>query len=86
MTTITDLTVINAAATRTGNDPITVVVSDGGPVAKIALNNYEDAVATELALYPWKRATKIAQIDRLDPDVHGEPPEPWTPPINCRPT
>lgn len=78
MAASSDLTVINAAATRTGNDPVTALASDGGPVAKIALNNYEDAVKTELALYPWKRATKIEQIDRIDPDVHGAPPEPWT--------
>lgn len=78
MATISDLTIINGAATRTGNDPITTLASDGTPVAKIALNNYEDSVKTELALYPWKRATKIVQIDRIDPDVMGSPPEPWT--------
>ena len=76
--TTADLTVINAAATRTGNEPVTALTTDGGPVAAIALNNYEDLVKAELSLYPWKRATKIAQLDRLDPDVEGEPPEPWT--------
>jgi hypothetical protein len=76
--TTADLTVINAAATRTGNEPITALSTDGGPIASIALNNYEDLVKAELSLYPWKRATKIAQLDRLDPDVEGEPPEPWT--------
>jgi hypothetical protein len=76
--TITDFTVISAAATRTGNEPVTALPGAGGPVASIALNNYEDAVKTELSLYPWKRATKIVQLDRLDPDVVGEPPEPWT--------
>lgn len=74
----TNLTVINAAATRTGNDPVTTLRWDGSPVSQIALNNYEDAVKTELALYPWKRATKIVQLDRLDATVHGDPPEPWT--------
>jgi hypothetical protein len=78
MVAISDLTVLNAAATRTGNDPITTVATDGTPVAKIALNNYEESVKTELALYPWKRATKIVQLDRIDPDVMGAPPEPWT--------
>jgi hypothetical protein len=77
MTTISDLTVINAAATRTGNEPITAVLTDGGPVAQIALNNYEESVKAELALYPWKRATKIATISRIDADVHGDPPAPW---------
>jgi hypothetical protein len=78
MTTISDLSIINAAATRTGNLPVTAILTDGGPVAQIALNNYEESVKTELALYPWKRATKIEQLDRIDPDVHGDPPEPWT--------
>lgn len=75
---ISDLTIINGAATRTGNEPISTLATDGGPVASVALNNYEDSVKTELALYPWKRATKITQLSRIDPDVHGEPPEPWT--------
>ncbi|MCK1585489.1 hypothetical protein IVB03_39535 [Bradyrhizobium sp. 168] len=78
MATTSDLTVINAAATRTGNDPVAALSTDGGPVAAIALNNYEDLVKAELSLYPWKRATKIAQIDRLDADVVGDPPEPWS--------
>lgn len=78
MATISNLTVINAAATRTGNNPVSAITTSGGPVALIALNNYEEIVKTELSLYPWKRATKIVQIDRLDPDVEGEPPEPWT--------
>ncbi len=76
--TTADLTVINAAATRTGNAPVTALATDGGPVASIALNNYENIVKAELSLYPWKRATKIAQLDRIDPDVEGTPPEPWT--------
>lgn len=78
MATISNLTVINAAATRTGNQPVTAILTDTGPVAQIALSNYEDSVKTELALYPWKRATKIVQIDRIDADVQGAPPEPWT--------
>lgn len=76
--TIADLTVINSAATRTGNDPVSVILTDGTPVAKIALNTYEDMVKAELALYPWKRATKIAQLDRIDAAVLGDPPEPWS--------
>lgn len=78
MATISDISVINAAATRTGSEPITTVEAGGVPVSAIALNNYENAVRTELALYPWKRATKIEQIDRIDATVHGDPPEPWT--------
>lgn len=78
MTTTSDLTVINAAATRTGNEPVSALTTSGGPVAALALNNYEDLVKAELSNYPWKRASKIAQLERLDPDVVGEPPEPRT--------
>lgn len=74
----TDLSVINAAATRTGNEPITALSADGGPVASIALSNYENLVKAELSQYPWKQATKIIQLDRIDADVSGDPPEPWT--------
>jgi hypothetical protein len=76
MTTPSNLTVINAAATRTGNEPVTALSTDGGPVAAIALNNYEDLVKAELSLYPWKRATKITQMERIDADVMGDPPPP----------
>jgi hypothetical protein len=75
---ISDLSIINSAATRTGNDPVTAIRSDAGPVAAIALTNYEDSVKTELALYPWKRASKIVQLTRIDATVMGDPPEPWT--------
>lgn len=78
MATTADITVINAGATRTGSEPITQLSADGGPVAAIALSNYENLVKAELANYPWKRATKIIQIDRIDPDEEGDPPEPWT--------
>lgn len=77
MATITDFSVINSAATRTGSDPISTATLSGNPVEKIALTNYEDVVKTELALYPWKRATKILQLTRIDATVHGDPPEPW---------
>jgi len=75
---ITDFSVISAASTRTGSDPITALSAGGDPVSKIALNNYEELVKTELALYPWKRATKIVELNRIDADVLGDPPEPWT--------
>lgn len=77
MATISDLTVINAAAGRTGNDPISSL-TQGSIVANIANSNYEDSVKAELSVYPWKRATKIASLNRIDPDVMGKPPEPWT--------
>lgn len=75
---ITDLTVINAAATRTGNDPVTNIDTDTTPVGVIARSNYEDLVKAQIALYPWKAASKIGQLSRIDPDEEGEPPEPWT--------
>lgn len=71
-----DLTIINAALTRTGNDPITRL-NDGSPGGTIASQNYELLVKAELANYPWKRASKTVELARLDPDVEGEPPEPW---------
>lgn len=73
----TDLAVINAALTRVGEEPITSLSSaDIG--AKIANENYELLVEGELSNYPWKRASKIEQLDRLDDDEAGDPPEPWT--------
>lgn len=72
-----DLSVINAAATRTGNNPITSLDS-ADIVAVVAKANYEMLVEGELSNYPWKRASKIQQLSRLDPDDMGEPPEPWT--------
>lgn len=74
----TDLSVINAAATRTGNNPISQLTAGQGIVGDIALQNYENMVKAALAEYPWKRATKIAQIERLDAAEQGDPPEPWT--------
>lgn len=73
----TDLTIINSAATNTGSNPITSL-SASGSVATIAANSYEIIVKAHIAGYPWKRATKIVQLDRLDPDIEGAPPEPWT--------
>lgn len=72
-----DLSVINAAATRTGNEPITTL-TDGSPVAAIASTNYEDLVKAELANHPWKRASKTVELQRLDENEEGDPPEPWT--------
>jgi hypothetical protein len=76
MAETSDFSVINAAAGRTGNMPI-ASLSRGGIVADIANGNYENSVRAELATYPWKRATKIASLNRLDPATMGDPPEPW---------
>jgi len=74
----TDLSIINAAAGRTGNTTISSLSGDASPVATIANSNYEDLVKSELSLAPWKRATKVASLNRIDSDDEGEPPEPWT--------
>lgn len=73
----TDLSIINAALTRTGENPITSLTSSS-VAAKIANENYEILVEAHLSVYPWKRASKVAQMARLDPDEVGEPPDPWT--------
>lgn len=76
---MTDLTIINAALTATGNEPITGLAPDDLSIAAaIAAENYELRVRGELSNYPWKRATKIIELDRLDPTTMGDPPEPWT--------
>lgn len=72
----TNLTVINAALTRIGEAPISSL-TDTSVGAQIANENYEQIVEAHLSIYPWKRASKTAQLSRLDPDVEGEPPEPW---------
>lgn len=64
-----DLTVINAAATRTGNNPVTTTLeTDGGAVAAVSRHNYENVVKAELAAHPWKQAQKITQLARLADD------------------
>lgn len=73
----TDLSIINAALTRTGENPISSLTG-ASVAAKIANENYELLVEAHLSVYPWKRASKIEQLARIDPDVHGDPPEPWT--------
>jgi hypothetical protein len=73
----TDLTIINAALTRIGENPLTSLATST-VAAKITNENYELKVEAFLSVYPWKRASKIEQLARVDPDVHGDPPEPWT--------
>lgn len=72
-----DLTYINAAASRTGSETITEL-TDGSLIGKIAAQSYEPLVRSELSLMPWKQASKIAVLDRIDPTTMGDPPEPWT--------
>jgi hypothetical protein len=73
----TDLSVLNAALTRIGEEEITSL--DGAGVAEaIARSNYESLVSAHLSVHPWKRASYTVQLARLDPLVEGQPPEPWT--------
>lgn len=72
-----DLSAINAALTRIGENPLTSLASSS-VAAKITNENYENLIAAHLSVYPWKRASKIEQLTRLDPDEEGDPPEPWT--------
>jgi hypothetical protein len=72
----TDLSLINAALTRTGNNPITSL-SQNLVGAVIATQNYEFIVKNELAMSRWKLPTKVGQLSHIDPDDAGEPPAPW---------
>lgn len=72
-----NLTIINAALTRVGHNTISSITSSD-IAAQIANVNYELMVAARMSVYPWKRASKITQMSRLDEDDVGEPPEPWT--------
>jgi hypothetical protein len=64
---------INAAATRTGSDPVTEL-NDGTPVGNTAGANYEQIVRAALTGYPWRWATKTATLALLTGDVDL----PWT--------
>lgn len=68
-----DLTLINAALTRTGNDPITAL-DDGTPGGNIAGANYAQLVKALLTQYPWRWATKTATLTAID----GDPDLPWS--------
>jgi hypothetical protein len=67
-----DLTFINAALSRTGNDPVTQL-NDGTAGGNIAGLNYDLIVKTALTGYPWKWATKTAILA----SVTGTPDPPW---------
>lgn len=67
-----DLTYVNAALTRTGNDPI-ASLTDEGKAAEIANANYQVTVLSVLAGYPWRWATKTKVLEAID----GDPDPPW---------
>lgn len=70
-----DYSIINAALTRTGSEPITSF-DEGSSGARIAKENYELVVGAALA-HPFKFAQKFKTLNLLDPDVHGTPLPPW---------
>ncbi len=71
-----DLSLINAALTRTGNDPISSL-DDGSVASKITLENYEFVVRAELARSRFKLPTKIQQLSLINSLEEGLTPEPW---------
>ena len=71
-----DYSYVNAALSLTGNSPITTTVGEA-PAQVITEQNYEPLVRAALSDHPWKWATKYEVLSRLDPDVHGDPPDPW---------
>lgn len=72
-----DLSLINAALTRTGNEPISEL-NDGSAAGTIAGENYEIVVRAELARSRFKLPSKIQQLNLIDEDESGSPPEPWS--------
>jgi hypothetical protein len=72
-----DLSLVNAALTRTGNDTI-ASLDDGSVPATVAGENYEQVVKSELARSRFKLPSKFTQLSLIDEDEQGSPPEPWT--------
>lgn len=71
-----DLSLVNSALTRTGNNPITAL-DDGTVAATITSENYEQVVKSELARSRFKLPSKFEQLNLIDEDEQGVPPEPW---------
>src|SRR5262245_7337202 len=63
--------IVNAALTRTGDDPITAF-DEGTPQATVAALNYDEIVNGFLASHPWKFASRMLQLAPLDVTV--DPP------------
>lgn len=72
-----DLSLINAALTRTGNEPI-ASLDEGSVGATLANESYEILIAAELARSRFKLPSKVQQLSLIDEDEMGEPPEPWS--------
>jgi hypothetical protein len=73
----TKFDICSAALTRSGSEPIASFTGTSAG-ARIAAENYETVVKDEMSKHPWKRASKIIELDLIDSDIEGEPPEPWT--------
>ena len=73
----TDLTLINAALTRSGNNPISALDGNDSVAAIVANQNYELVVKAELARSRFKLPSKFQQLSLIDEDELGEPPAPW---------
>ncbi len=73
-----DLSLVNAALSRSGTAKPISSLEGGGKAQELVQTNYEEMVTGALSEYPWKFATKITELNRLDPNVAGDPPEPWT--------
>lgn len=71
-----DLSLINAALTRCG-DPTITSLDEGVPGSDIASANYEIVVLAELARSRYKLPTKFQQLNLIDEDEMGSPPDPW---------
>jgi hypothetical protein len=72
-----DLSLVNAALTRTGDDPISSFTDADRIAATIADLNYEFIVKSELARSRMKLPTKTQQLSLIDADEMGDPPAPW---------
>jgi hypothetical protein len=73
----TDLSLVNAALTRTGNEPISALDGNDSATAIIANENYELLVKAELARSRFKLPSKFTQLSLINETEMGEPPEPW---------
>lgn len=65
--------IVNAALTRTGDDPITSF-DEGTVQAAVASANYDEIVNAILSGYPWKFASRQFELSQLD----ATPDLPWT--------
>lgn len=68
----TDLSILNAALTRTGSEAITSLDDDVAE-AKVAAKNYDPIVLDALSSYPWRWATKTQALGLLS----DTPNPPW---------